>query len=233
MSSAYTIHDLPQAERPRERLLKHGTEALSTAELIAIVLGNGTRGASVLQLAQQLISTFGSLENLVDATIPELCQVKGIGKAKALQLQSVFGLCKRIKTVTPQDRSSLDSPWQVYQLLKNSIAIAKQEHFVVIMQDARGCMIHQETIAVGTLTETLVHPREVFYPAIRNKAASILLAHNHPSGDPEPSTEDVEITEKLCEAGLLMDIPVMDHLIVGADRFVSLRQRGLKCFLRN
>ncbi|MFA6916251.1 MAG: DNA repair protein RadC [Parachlamydiales bacterium] len=232
MSNSYTIHDLPQAERPRERLLKHGSEALSSAELIAIILGNGTRGTSVLQLAQQLLSSFGGLEKLVDATLSELCQVKGIGKAKGLQLQSVFGICKRIKTVTPQEKPTIDSPWHVYNLLKDTIALAKQEHFIVIMQDTRGCMIHQEVVAIGTLTETLVHPREVFYPAIRNKAASILVAHNHPSGDPEPSLEDIEITEKLCEAGLLMDIPLMDHLIIVPTRFVSLRQRGLKCFLK-
>lgn len=235
MNSApsYTIHDLPQDERPRERLAKHGTEALSSTELLAIILGNGTRGMSVLHLAQQLLSHFGGLEKLVDATIAELCQIRGIGKAKALQLQSVFGLCKRMKSVTEEKKPIIDSPWHVYQLLKDTIALEKQEHFVVIMQDARGCMIKYEVVAMGTLTETLVHPREVFYPAIRNKAAAILVAHNHPSGDPEPSTEDLEITEKLYEAGLLMDIPLLDHIILVPQRFISLRERGLKCFRRH
>lgn len=226
----YTIHDLPATERPRERLIHQGVAALSTTELLAIVLGNGTRGSSVLHLAQELLASFGGIENLAEATVAELCQVRGIGKAKAVLIKAVFGLHQKMPAEKNDARQPIDSPWQAFQLLKNPYAFAHQEHFIIVMQDTRGCCIGHEVIAVGTLNETLVHPREVFYPAIRHKAASVLLAHNHPSGDPEPSPEDIEITEKLCSVGDLMDIPVLDHIILANHRFVSLRQKGIRCF---
>lgn len=225
-----TIHDMPLSERPRERLMRCGTNSLSTAELIAIILGNGTRGTSVLQLANQLLSHFGGLDNLVDATAAELCQVKGIGQAKALQLQAALGLAKRILKKDVPYRPRIDTPLQAYSLLKDPYSFAKQEHFIVILQDVKSFLISVEVVAIGTLDETLVHPREVFYPAIRHKAASIVIAHNHPSGDPDPSKEDLIVTEQLCRAGRLMSIPVVDHVILGAERYVSLRQQGLKCF---
>lgn len=227
---SYTIHQMPLEERPRERLVRYGSRMLSAAELIAIVLGNGTRGTSVLQLAQNLLAHFGSIDQLAEATLSELCKVKGIGIAKAVQLQAVFGLGKRMLDKKETVKVKIDNPWLVYQLLKEEFASQKQEHFIVVLQDVRGCLICYEAVAIGTLTETLVHPREVFYPAIRNNAASILIAHNHPSGDPEPSKEDIAVTEMLCEAGTLMNIPVLDHLILTATRFISLRQHGLKCF---
>ena len=230
MSLAYTIHDMPEEERPRERLHAFGAEALSTAELLAIVLGNGTRGQSVVQLAQSLLAKFGSLETLATATLAELCQVKGIGKAKALELQAVFNIGRRLQNKEARISKRIDNPWQAYQLLKDPYAYALQEHFIIVMLDAKGIVLQHEVISIGTLTETLVHPREVFYPAIRNKAVSLFLAHNHPSGDPEPSQEDLDITAQLCQVGKMMEINIVDHIILAGERFISLRQRGLTCF---
>lgn len=228
--NSFTIHDLPESERPRERLLHHGSLALSTAELLAIVLGNGTRGASVLQLSQNLLAYFGGIDKLADATISELCEVRGIGKAKAIQIKAMFGIGQRLAPEKSKEKIRIDSPWQAYQLLKDPYAFAHQEHFIVLMQDTRGCCLGHEVVSVGTLNETLIHPREIFYPAIRHKAASIVIAHNHPSGDPEPSQEDLVVTQRLCEVGSLMEIPVLDHLIIAGNRFVSLRQKGINCF---
>lgn len=229
-SNGYTIQALPPEERPRERLARTGAEALSTAELVAIILGSGTRGASVLHLAQQLLATYGSLEKLAEATVTELCQLKGIGDAKALQLKAAFGLGLRLYNRGYAPRCHLATPWHAYQLLREPYAMASQEHFLALLQDTKSCLISCEVIAIGTLNETLVHPREVFHPAIRHRAASLIVAHNHPSGDPEPSPADITLTTQLCQVGALVEIPVVDHLILARERFVSLRQRGLPCF---
>jgi DNA repair protein RadC len=228
--TAYRISDLPAEERPRERLVQCGAEALSSAELLAIILGSGTRGVSVLQLAQHLLNAYGDIRLLAEATLHELMQFKGMGYAKALQLKAAFGLCVRLQNVKGVPRTPISSPWHAYQILRDSYATAQQEHFIVLLQDTKSCLIRSEVVAIGTLNEMLVHPREVFYPAIRHKAATVVLAHNHPSGDPEPSSEDLSLTKQLCLAGEMLQIAVVDHLILGADRFVSLRQRGLDCF---
>ncbi len=230
MTHSLTIHQMPKEERPRERLTRYGSQALSSSELIAILLGNGTRGSSVIQLAQVLLSHFGSLESLADATVIELCQVKGIGQAKAIQLKAAFDLGRRALVPKEETKPRLDTPIQAYKLFRDSYAYAKQENFIVVLQDVKGYLICWEVVAVGTLTETLVHPREVFYPAIRHKAATLLVVHNHPSGDPEPSEEDLAITRKLCEVGKVMDIPLVDHLIITPTKYVSLRERGIKYF---
>lgn len=227
---SYSLLALPPDERPRERLARCGSEALSTAELLAIILGSGTRGSSVLQVAQRLLATYGDLSKLAEATLNELLQHKGIGHAKALQLKAAFGLSSRLQRGGVTPRYPISSPWHAYQLLKDPYATAKEEHFLVLLQDTKNCLISSELIAIGTLNETLVHPREVFYPAVRHKAATVILAHNHPSGDPEPSPADLALTAQLCKVGALMEIPVVDHLIIAATGFVSLRQRSLPCF---
>lgn len=226
----FTLLDMPESERPRERLIQQGVESLSTAELLAIVLGSGTKGTPVLQLAQQLLAQYGGLEKLSDATVSELCQMKGIGWAKAVLLKAVFGLGVRVQSTRGTLRQRIETPLQAYQMLKNPYASLQQEHFIVLLQDTRGGYINHEVVSIGTLQEALVHPREVFYPAIRHKAATVILAHNHPSGDPEPSSEDFQVTERLCEAGNMLNIPVVDHIILGSHTFVSLREKGLTCF---
>lgn len=225
--SSFSIQQLPTSDRPRERLSRYGADALSSAELIAIVLGSGMRGRSVLQLAQELIAHFGSLENLAQATQAELRQIKGLGEAKALQLLAVFNLGLRTTRPPADPTPRIDRPEQIYQLLRDELENEKRELFVVVLLDIKHTVICHETVAVGTLSNILVHPREVFYPAIRHKASSIIVVHNHPSGDPTPSPQDRCLTAGLLESGRLMGIPVNDHVIIGRGRFISMREQGL------
>lgn len=225
-TSSYSIQNLPEIDRPRERLARHGAEALSAVELIAILLGSGTKTAPVMHLSQDLISKFGSLQSLAEATIEELCQVKGIGPAKAIQLRAAFSLALRINKENLGARYKIEHPIHAYHLIRDALAKEKRELFVIIMLDAKGYVITQHTVAIGTLTESVVHPREVFYPAIRHKAVSVILAHNHPSGDLTPSKDDLNITKDLIATGRLVGIPINDHIIVSERGFLSMRQRG-------
>jgi len=224
--SHYSIQSLPQSERPRERLMKFGPESMAASELIAIILGSGMKGRSVLVLAQELVAHFGTLARLAQATIEELRQIKGIGQAKAVQLRAIFSLSTRLASQSSQARYRVDNPIHAYHLVKDELQHEKREFFMAILLDTKGYVICHEVIAIGTLSNTLVHPREVFYPAIRHKAASLIVLHNHPSGDPTPSPEDIAVTQKLVEAGKLVGIPVNDHIIVGDQGYVSLRQKG-------
>lgn len=217
---------LPSAERPRERLLKGGVEVLSLQELIAIVLGSGTRGKSVLELSQEILCHFGSLERLLEASVVELMAIKGIGRAKAIQLKAVLGIAARCRQVQGGEKYFIGSAQHAYELARAEIADQKQEVLLVILRDVRGCLIHQEQVAVGTLSQVFIHPREVFYPAVRYKAHSLILAHNHPSGDPTPSKADLELTQLLLQSSRVMGIGLDDHLIVCPHSFFSLREKG-------
>ena len=222
----YSIQHLPEEERPRERLMRSGAESLSSAELIAIILGSGSKTKPILQLAQEVVSRFGGLRQLAEATLTELLEIKGIGMAKAIQLKAALNLGMRAskQVVTPKYR--IDHPSHAYYLLKEELEHEKRELFVAIMQDVKGYVICHEVISIGSLSQTLVHPREVFYPAIRHKASSLIVAHNHPSGDPTPSQQDYELTKILVDASRLLNIPLHDHLIIGQQRYLSLRQQG-------
>jgi len=222
----FPMRSIPVSERPRERLLREGIDALSLAELIAIVLGSGTKGKSVLSLAEEILVRFGSLDKLLDASITELTEIKGIGKAKAIQLKAVFGIALKCRKPNLEKKRIIESAHQAYEIIKGEIGHQKQEVMLVLLRDVRGCLIHQERIAVGTLSEILVHPREVFYPAVRNKAHSIIIAHNHPSGDPTPSAADLDLTRLLSHSSRVMGIRLDDHLIIGDGVFVSLREKG-------
>ncbi len=222
----YTIQQLPAAERPRERMAALGSEALATSELVAILLGSGMQGKSVLELAKELVTTFGSLRNLAEATTAELSRIKGVGPAKATLLKAAFTLASRLAQEAVPPRTPVKHPLHAYQLVKESLEQAKKELFMTLLLDTRGCVFHQELISVGTLNRTLVHPREVFHPAVRHQAASLIVAHNHPSGDPTPSQADLTLTERLIETGAILGIPLNDHLIIGRDSYRSLRQDG-------
>jgi DNA repair protein RadC len=222
----YSVQHLPQEDRPRERLVRFGAESLSTAELVAVILGSGTKSQPVLQLAHHLVTHFGSLNNLCNATLSELCEIKGIGLAKAIQLKAAFNLGMRASKQTIQPKYRIEHPAHAYNLIKDELENEKRELFVAILQDTKGYVICHEVISIGNLSQTLVHPREVFYPAIRHKAASLIVAHNHPSGDPTPSPEDFELTKILINAGKLIGIPLHDHLIIGQQKYVSLRKEG-------
>jgi len=220
------LRKLPAQERPRERLRKFGSEALSLAELLAILLATGTKDKSVLELAHEMVIRFGSLQSLLEASIEELMEVKGIGPAKALQLKAAFGIALKTTQKTFALKDPIDSRG-AYELVRHDLADQKQEMLMVILKDVKGRLIALEKVSIGTLSDVLVHPREVFSPAVRNKASSLILAHNHPSGDPTPSRADLELTKHLIRSSRIMGIDLDDHLIVGSSSFVSLRESGL------
>lgn len=206
--------------------MREGVASLSLAELIAIILGSGLRGKSVLKLSQEILEQFGSLENLLNASLAELMQIKGIGRAKAIQLKAVFAIAVKCRKPVALQRHVISSAKDAYDLAQAEIAHLSKEVLLVILRDVRGNLIHCEQVSVGTLSQVLVHPREVFYPAVRHKAYSLIIAHNHPSGDPKPSSTDLELTRALVLASQVMSIRLDDHLIVCRDRFVSLRELG-------
>lgn len=222
------LKTLPLNERPRERLLHFGPDVLSAAELLAVILGFGTKGKSVLLLANELLSHFGSLSQLLEASIEDLCQVKGLGRAKAVQLKAAFSLASRVSREKKPFGERITTSLQAYLWVRDFIVHEKIEVFGVLLLDARGAAIRWEVISRGTLTKTLVHPREVFHPAIRHMAASLILVHNHPSGDPTPSDEDLAITHQLISVSHSMMIPISDHLIIARSGYISLRERGYR-----
>ena len=235
MSKSFTINDLPKEERPRERLVKFGEQALSAQELLQVILGRGIAGESVTVTAQKLLTRFGSLQKLAEASIGELFSVKGIGLAKAAQIKAVFEIGRRLSTQTPFYKSKeLTDPKKVYQLIKSKLKDYMREHFYIIALSSRNYSIAE--ISVGSLNASVVHPREVFLEAIKNKAASVIFVHNHPSGDPSPSAEDLRITKQLVQSGKILDIKVLDHVVVcraaagGRRPFLSMKEEGLVQF---
>jgi DNA repair protein RadC len=226
---SFTIHDLPVAERPRERLQKYGPEALSAQEILALIMGRGIAGESVTVTAQRLLSQFGSLKGIAAASIEELSQVKGIGSAKASQIKAAFELANRLDSYQESGKKPVvKTPEDVVSLVGGKLKDKKKEHFLVVLLDTRGKLIRLSEISVGSLDSSIVHPREVFKEAISASAASVIFVHNHPSGEPEPSEEDVKLTERLARAGEVMGIDVLDHVIMGSNnRYQSLKREGL------
>ena len=226
MTKSFTIHDLPAEERPRERLVKFGEQALSAQELLQLILGRGIAGESVAITAQKLLTQFGSLQKLAEASIEELSTVKGIGLAKAAQIKAAFEISRRLSTQTdPYKSKELTDPKKVYQLIKSKLKDYHKEHFYIIALNSRNYSIAE--ISVGSLNSSIVHPREVFAEAIKSKAASVIFVHNHPSGDPEPSEDDLILTKKLVESGKILGIKVFDHIIVVKDGFFSFKNKGI------
>ena len=224
---SFTVRDLPKPERPRERLQKVGPENLSVQELLALVIGRGIPKKSVMMIAQELISRFGNVQAISRATLEELSQIKGIGIAKAAQIKACFELARRENLDTVEENFDVKSPEAVFKLINSSIKDKAKEHFKLILLNSRNKKIGISPISTGTLTTSLVHPREVFKEALSHSAASVILAHNHPSGDPEPSEDDLKITRKLVESGKILGVEVLDHMIIGKDKFYSFREKGL------
>jgi DNA repair protein RadC len=220
-----TLKNLPPQERPRERMARYGCDVLSTIELLAIILSSGTKERSVLELAADLLAHFGSVQKLADASLKELRAVKGIGIAKAIQLKAAFSLQKRVE----EKNSSviLDTPEKIFNLIAAELVDQKTEMLMVILRDVRRACTHREVIAKGTLTELLIHPREIFHIAIRHQAHSVIIAHNHPSGDCTPSKQDLEMTQILMAASSVVGIELSDHLIVGRKGYFSFYEKGL------
>jgi len=220
------IRDLPKAERPRERLAKNGAEALANSELLAILLRTGSAKESALGLANRLLGHFGGLPGIAQAAVEQLSAISGLGLAKAAQLKAAFEIGKRLAVYQDDSRPVITSPAEAAGLVMETFCHEQKEHFLALLLDTRNRMIAQETISVGSLQANIVHPREVFKAAIARSAAALIVLHNHPSGDPSPSAEDRAITARLVEAGALIGIPVLDHIIIGAGKYVSLKEQG-------
>ena len=228
MYKSFTINDLPYSERPRERLMKHGAEALSTPEVLALILGRGIKGEPVMLTAQKLLNHFGNLQNIASASLKELHEIRGIGTAKAAQIKAAFELGRRLEDPDYQaDSKSISSPQDAVKSVQQELKGKKKEHFYIICLDTRNRVIDKSLISMGNLDSSIVHPREVFKYAISSLAASVIFIHNHPSGELEPSTEDVNLTKRMYEAGELLGIPVLDHIIVNDHNFLSLKTRNL------
>jgi len=207
-------------------LVKFGEQALSAQELLQLILGRGVAGESVAITAQKLLTQFGSLQKLAEASIEELSSIKGIGLAKAAQIKAAFEISRRLSTQTaPYKSKELTDPEKVYRLIKSKLKDYHKEHFYIIALNSRGHSITE--VSVGSLNASVVHPREVFVEAIKNKAASVVFVHNHPSGDPEPSEDDLLLTKKLVESGKILGIEVFDHIIVAKDSFFSFKNKGI------
>ena len=232
MTTHLRIHDLPSQERPRERLVAHGADALKDSEHIAILLRTGMKGLSAIHVAEQLLNKFGTLDNLARASLDELRKVPGVGRDKAIALKSAFTLAQRMAQQLRADSPTLDTPERVADLLREEYRLYEVENFQVLLLNTRRKLIRIEKISQGTLDTILVHPREVFKSAITAGAAAVILAHNHPSGDPSPSESDIKVTRDLIRAGQLLKIDVLDHVILGTKTkersrdFVSLRELG-------
>ncbi|HHW61454.1 MAG TPA: DNA repair protein RadC [Syntrophomonadaceae bacterium] len=228
MSNRYrvAIKDMPEELRPREKLLSRGEGALSDAELLAVLIGQGTRGLNAVELANQLILEHKGLRNLRDLSIEELMQHKGIGVAKAVTIKAALELAKRSSLGVPY-RVTVRSPVDVTYLVMEEMRYFDREYFRVLYLDRKGTLLVMEDVSVGSLHSSIVHPREVFKTAVKRSAASIILVHNHPSGDPSPSKEDIQTSNRLIQAGSILGIEVLDHIIIGDGRYCSMKEKGL------
>ena len=217
----------PIAERPRERLYWNGPEALADAELLALQLGSGVPGRSAVDVAREMLAAYGSLAGVAAREAAELARVPGVGPAKAARLAAAFELTRRLRARTPGARLVLSAPAEVYAAFGPLMEDLPREVFRVALLDAQNGLLRDRVVSEGTLSASLVHPREVFKPAILESAAPVILLHNHPSGDPTPSREDVRLTRQLVECARLLDLRVHDHVIIGRGSFVSLAERGI------
>jgi DNA repair protein RadC len=216
----------PAEDRPRERLYHKGAESLADAELLAIQLGAGLAGRSAMDMAHDLLSRYGSLSGLAGRGLAELAAVRGVGPVKAVRLAAAFEITRRLRSRNGPGRVVLGSPEQVFARYGPLMEDLKKEVFRVALLDAQNGLLRDVVVSEGTLSASLVHPREVFKPAILESAASIILLHNHPSGDPTPSREDLRLTRQLVDCSELLDLRIHDHVIIGRERFISLAQRG-------
>ncbi len=221
-----TIKELPADERPRERLLKYGVEVLSNAELLAILIRTGIKNESAISLSYRVINQYEGLRFLANCTIQELSKINGIGIAKAAQLKAAVELGKRISNTGGLTEVFVKCPKDAAKLLMEDMRYLKKEYMKAILLNIKCGLISIEDISIGNLNSSIVHPREVFVPAVKKSSASIIIAHNHPSGDPTPSSDDINITKRIIEAGKIIGIEMVDHIIIGDGRYLSLKEEG-------
>jgi DNA repair protein RadC len=226
-ASIYTIKDMSEEERPRERLAKLGPQSLTNAELLAILLRVGVVGESAVQVGQRLLQNFGGISGIHRASIDELSSQKGIKLAKAAQIKAAIELGRRLILEAPDERPAIHSPAEAAELVQYEMSALEQEELRVILLDTRNRVQHVETVYRGSVNSSQVRVAEIFKTAIRRNATNIIVIHNHPSGDPTPSPDDIAITRAILQAGELLDVKLLDHIIVGRGRFVSLKERGL------
>lgn len=220
------IRDVHVEDRPRERLIRQGAQSLSNQELLAILFVTGTKQESVLSLANKVLQHFEKLHELKHATLEEFTSIKGIGEAKAVQLLAAIELGRRLSQKQVDQRFTIRSPQDAASFLMPDMSSLNQEHFIALFLNVKNQIIHKQTIFIGSLNSSIVHPREIFREAVKRSAASIICAHNHPSGVATPSPEDIEVTKRLQEAGYIIGIELIDHLIIGDHQFISLKEKG-------
>lgn len=226
MSNNIRINEIPSGERPREKLLFYGTQFLSNEELLAIILRTGNKDSNVVELSYRIIHSVGGLNGLFKASAKELMKVKGVKEAKATQILAICELYKRFK-VSELTQVKISKPSDVAELVLDELRMLRQEVLILITLDTKNKVISKKEIFKGGLNSSLVHPREIFREAVKDSAASIIICHNHPSGDPTPSRDDINITTRLKECGKMMGIELLDHLIIGDNRFISLKEKDI------
>lgn len=222
-----TLKEIPEQQRPRERLLSLGASSLSDIELLAIILRTGVKHVSAIDLAGQLLKRFDNLRGLLEASIEEMAEVKGIGKVKAVQIKAALEISRRLMMSPASERITIKSPDDVAALVMNDMRNLDKEYFRILLLNTKNHVLSIETINIGTLNSSMVHPREIFKVAIKKSAAALILFHNHPSGDPSPSTDDINITKRIIQSGDILGIFVLDHIIIGDNKFISLKTEGL------
>lgn len=226
-SGGFTIHELPESERPRERLRNYGARALSNGELLAIVLRTGVGGESVLDLSRRILKRYDGLPGLARAAGAQLASERGLGWAKVAGLQAAFELGRRLVVAVPEERPQINSPRDAATLLMADMSLLEQEQLRTLLLDTKHHVISSPTVYVGNVNTSVIRVAELFREAVRLNCVAMIVAHNHPSGDPTPSPDDVRVTEQIVQAGRLLDIEVLDHLILGHQRYVSMKERGL------
>lgn len=221
------MRELPSQEQPRERFKHSGPLALSHAELLSILIRTGTVQSSARDLADKILLQTEGLKGLATANIAELMKIHGMGETKSIQVLAAVELGRRMFTLETDDLPTIRSPKDAAAVFLSTLRYQEKEHFLAAHLNTKNQVLSVETISIGTLNASLVHPRELFKTAVRRSSAALILAHNHPSGDPKPSTEDIQLTRRLQQAGEIMGIEILDHLIIGGDQFVSLKEKGL------
>ena len=224
-TSGYRIQDMEASQRPRERLEVQGASALRDAELLAILLRVGKQGVNAVQIGQRMLFQFGGLSGLHRASFSELCQMEGVGPAKAAQVKAAIELGRRIATLTPEERPVIASPDDVADRVQYAMMALEQEELWVLLLDSRNRLVDTEHLYKGSLNASTVRPAEIFKTGIRKNAGGLIIVHNHPSGDPSPSPEDINLTRRLIEAGEMLELPLLDHIVIGLNRFESIKSR--------
>ncbi|AOR22670.1 RadC family protein [Clostridium taeniosporum] len=227
MKYSLKIKDIPKNERPKEKLLSYGADTLNNSELLAIILRTGTKGENVLQLSNRLLSEFQGLDGILEASLDDITSIKGIKEGKASQILALAELFKRFRTFKSADKDvKITSPNDLVLLINGEMSSLKQEVLKVIFLNTKNIVTGTKDVFKGSLNTSIVHPREIFKEAIKKSSAKIIISHNHPSGDPTPSKEDINITFRIKECGKIMGIELLDHIIIGKNKFISLKEKG-------